>query len=133
MKRGILTAVSALLLMSGCAQKGLQTGNEYGAEGTIEIERSLDHGLSISTIRAAVEAAAKEEGWNSVPLGDRKVIVDRYFSETKNIAAEVSMKRDGYTIEYSSGQNISSSEAEDLLEDLKDAIDKKLEVAGAGE
>ncbi len=133
MKREILAAAFALLLLGGCAQKGLQSGTQSGAEGMIEIERSLGHGLSIGTIRSAVEAAAKEEGWNSVPLGDRKVVVDRYFSETKNIAAEISIKRDGYTIEYSSGQNISKSEAEDLLEDLKEAIDKKLESAGAGE
>jgi len=120
MKKEILALASALLLLGGCAQKGLHSGTENGAEEAI-------------TIKAAIEAAAKEEGWNIVPLGDRKFIVDRYFSETKNVAAEISLKREGYTIEYSSGQNISESEAEDLLEDLKEAIDKKLKAAPSAE
>jgi len=133
MKKEILALASALLLLGGCAQKGLHSGTENGAEEAITIEQSLSHGISKSAVKAAIEAAAKEEGWNIVPLGDRKFIVDRYFSETKNVAAEISLKREGYTIEYSSGQNISESEAEDLLEDLKEAIDKKLKAAPSAE
>ena len=131
MKKEILALSAGLLLLSGCAQKGIQTGTESGSEGVIEIEQSLGHNISRSTVKAAVEAAAKEEGWNSVPLGDRKVIVDKYFSETKNIAAEISIRNDGYTVEYSSGQNISKSEAENLLEELKEKIDEQLEKAPA--
>ncbi len=124
MRKEILALGVGILLLGGCAQKEMQIG---GTEGAIILEQSVGHNISKGRIKAAIESAAKKEGWMTTPLGERRVIADKYFSETKNIAAEITIKNGGYMVEYSSGQNISESEAKDLLEDLKKAIDKELE------
>ncbi|WP_457593158.1 hypothetical protein [Hydrogenimonas sp.] len=124
MKKEILALGAGLLLLGGCAQKEMQMNTP---EGAIILEQQVGHAVPKSELKAAIEAAAKEKGWMTTPLGDRKVIADKYFSETKNIAAEISITGNGYTVEYSSGQNISDSEAKSQLEALKEAIEKKLE------
>ncbi len=124
MKKEILALGAGLLLLGGCAQKEIQSNT---ANDTLTLEQSIGHNVSKSRLKAAIEAGAKEEGWMTTALGDRKVIAEKYFNETKNIAAEISIRGDGYSIEYSSGQNISESEAKDLLEELEEAIEEKLE------
>ncbi len=126
MKKEILALGTALLLLGGCAQKEMQPNTTTG-EAMIMIEQSLEHPIAKSRFKAAVEAAAKKEGWMTTELGDRKVIAEKFFSETKNIAAEIVFTGNGYTVEYSSGQNIGKSEAESLLEDLNEAIGEELE------
>ena len=127
MKREILALTAGLLLLGGCAQKGMEASAESGTEGMILIEKKIDRHIPVSTLKKAIESAAKEDGWLTTPLGDRKVIAEKFFSETKNIAAEISITGSGYDVEYSSGQNIGELEAKNLLEDLKEAIDEKIE------
>ncbi|WP_456402274.1 hypothetical protein [Hydrogenimonas sp.] len=132
MKRELLALGAGLLLLGGCAQKDIQTNASASGE-QILMEQSLGHAVSKSRLKAAVEAAAKKEGWMTTTLGDREIIAEKFFSDTKNIAAEVVFKSNGYVVEYSSGQNISESEAEDLLEELNEAIAEELEKAPAAE
>lgn len=133
MKREILALAAGLLLLGGCAQKGMEAGNAGGTEEIIMIEKKIERHIPVSTLKKAIESAAKEDGWLTTPLGDRRVIAEKFFNETKNIAAEIYITGSGYNVEYSSGQNISESEARDLLEDLKEAIDEKIENLPAAE
>ncbi|BDY12898.1 hypothetical protein [Hydrogenimonas cancrithermarum] len=124
-KKTVLVLAVGSLLFTGCAQKNLE-GTAISGSGTeMMIEKRLEHRVDAEKLKNAIVKAAKSIGWMTTPLGERKIIAEKYFSETKNIAAEISLGAEGYTIEYSSGQNV-ESEAADLLEDLENAIEKEL-------
>ncbi len=130
MRKEILALAAGAILFTGCAQKEIQSSAIAQPEGKILLEMRTDRQLDRTLLKNIIIEAAKEEGWLTTTLGEREVIVEKYFSETKNIAAEVLLRENGYDIEYSSGQNISEHKIRSLLEDLKEAIDEKLEKIG---
>ncbi|MCF6201648.1 MAG: hypothetical protein L3J42_05960 [Hydrogenimonas sp.] len=134
MKREILVLTASILLLGGCAQKGMQSGGDGQSISNLILEQSIDSDIPASKLKKVIETAAKSDGWMVTSLGERKLIAEKFFSETKNIAAEIAIRGAGYAVEYSSGQNIGDSEAKDLIEELKESIDKKLkEVGGSKE
>ncbi len=133
MKREILAIGAALLLFGGCAQKDLTSSVATQGSGEMLLQTRSEHPLNKKLLKRAIKEVAKEKGWIATVMGEREIILEKYFSETKNIAAEVFLRSSGYDIEYSSGQNISDREAKNLLEELKESIDEKLESLGGSE
>ncbi len=133
MKREILAIGAALLFFGGCAQKDLTSNVATQTAGEMLLQTRSEHPLNKKLLKRAVKEVAKEKGWIATGMGEREVILEKYFSETKNIAVELFMRSNGYDLEYSSGQNISDREAKNLLEELKEAIDDKMESLGAME
>ncbi len=129
MKKTVLAVATGALLTTGCAQKSIESPAVSSSGTDTIIEKRFDHRIDIEKLKNAITKAAKSAGWMTTPLGERTIIAEKYFSETKNIAAEIDLSSSGYTIEYSSGQNI-EKEAASLLEDLEKAIEKELEKEG---
>ena len=125
-KKTVLALTVGGLLFTGCAQKSLD-GTVISKDGMgVTIEKRFDHRIDTAKLKGTIVKAAKSIGWMTTPLGERKIIAEKYFSENKNIAAEITLAAEGYTIEFSSGQNV-EDEAADLLETLENAIEEELE------
>ncbi|NPA30114.1 MAG: hypothetical protein GXO33_08025 [Epsilonproteobacteria bacterium] len=118
-----IAAAAAMLVMGGCAAKSVSTGGSVTQEEGAIVKHVGEY-VKPKALKRAIVKGAESDGWMTTPLGERAVIAEKYFDENKNIAVEVIITDDGYRIEYSSAQNISQSKAENLMEDLADAIEK---------
>jgi len=123
LKKELWIVAFAVLLMGGCAGKSVSVGESVAQEENGVVIYVGEH-IHPKALKNAIVKGAEADGWMTTPLGARAVIAEKFFDEQSNVAVEVTITQNGYTIEPESAQNVSDSKVESLMEDLADAIEK---------